>query len=320
MERITQAAIAATLALGATMADAQVLTLSTTNPGGLAHSVGTAIAKAVTETTDLRMVVVPAGGSPMPTVAGGEAECGINIAYDLAYYVNGSSYYSEEGAHPNLRMVAAVLPSQMAIYARKESEVNTVADLKGKRVPSELNAQLAIGAVYETFLKLGGLSREDVTSIPAQSIVQAADDFATGRNDAFAFSIGTAKVLEVDSSVGGLKALQTEDTEANRALLNENLPGAYFSLVEPSERAPQIVAPTNVITFDIILFCADSLAEETVGKITTAVHASKDMMAETYKAMARFDPSHMAPAIPGVTYHPGAMTAYQTLGVAAPQG
>ncbi len=199
MKRITKAALAATLALGATAAQAQVLTLSTTNPGGLAHSVGTAIAKAVTETTDLRMVVVPAGGSPMPAVAGGEAECGINIAYDLAYYVNGSTYYAKDGAHPGLRMVAAVLPSQLAMYVRKDSDINSVEDLRGKRVPSELNAQLAIGAVYETFLKLGGLTRDDVTSIPAQSIVQAAEDFSTGRNDTFAFSIGTAKVLEVDS-------------------------------------------------------------------------------------------------------------------------
>lgn len=318
MNRITIAAAAATLALGTTAAGAQVLTLSTTNPGGLAHSVGTAIAKAVTDTTDLRMVVVPAGGSPMPAVAGGEAECGINIAYDLSYYVNGTEYYAKDGAHPSLRMVAAVLPSQLAMYVRKDSDISSISDLKGKRVPSELNAQLAIGAVYETFLKLGGLTRDDVTSIPAQSIVQAAEDFSTGRNDTFAFSIGTAKVLEVDSSVGGLKSLQTEDSEANRKLLNESLPGAYFSLVEP-DRAPQIVDPTNVITFDIIMFCADTVPDEAVAKITKAVHHNKDMLAGTYKAMARFDPAKMAPEVPGVAYHPGAISAYEALGLSAPK-
>lgn len=317
MKGMFTAACAAALLAGPV--SAQVLTLSTTNPGGLAHSVGSAIAKAVTETTDLKMVVVPAGGSPMPAVAGGEAECGINIAYDLSYYVNGTEYYAKDGAHPSLRMVAAVLPSQLAMYVRKDSDLNSVADLKGKRVPSDLNAQLAIGAVYETFLKLGGLSRADVESIPAQSIVQAAEDFSTGRNDTFAFSIGTAKVLEVDSAVGGLKALQAEDNEANRKLLNDSLPGAYFSLVEPSEKAPQIVAPTNVITFDIILFCNDTVADEAVATITTAVHDNKAMLADTYKAMARFDPAKMAPEVPGVVYHPGALSAYDALGMAAPK-
>ncbi len=320
MNRITTAAAAAAMTLGATTVGAQVITLSTTNPGGLAHSVGSAIAKSVSETSDLRMVVVPAGGSPMPTVAGGEAECGINVAFDLAYYVNGTAYYANDGAHPSLRMVAAVLPSQLAMYVRKDSDIDTVAGLKGKRVPSELNAQLAIGAVYETFLELGGLTRDDVTSIPAQSIVQAAEDFSTGRNDTFAFSIGTAKVLEVDSSVGGLKALQTEDSEANRKLLNESLPGAYFSLIEPSDKAPQIVAPTNVITFDVVMFCNDTVPEETVAVITQAVHDNKEMLADTYKAMARFEPAKMAPEVPGVAYHPGAIKAYKALGMTAPRG
>ncbi|WP_238364520.1 TAXI family TRAP transporter solute-binding subunit [Mesobacterium pallidum] len=320
MNRTCSTAIATLVALCATTASAQLVTLSTTSPGGLAHSVGSAIAKTVSQTTDLRMVVVPAGGSPMPAVAGGEAECGINIAFDLAYFVNGDAYYNSDGAHPNLRMVAAVLPSQLAIYVRKDSEVETVADLKGKRVPSELNAQLAIGAVYETFLALGGLTRDDVTSIPAQSIVQAADDFSTGRNDTFAFSIGTAKVLEVDSSVGGLKALQIDATDANSEALNRNLPGAYFSLVEPNEKAPQIVAPTNVITFDIVMFCADTVPEDTVATITKAVYANKDMLADTYKAMSRFDPSKMAPKVPGVAYHPGAETAYGEIGLGTPEG
>ncbi|MDR6263489.1 TAXI family TRAP transporter solute-binding subunit [Roseobacter sp. N2S] len=319
MNRITTAAFAAAMTLGATSVGAQVITLSTTNPGGLAHSIGSAVAKSVTQTTDLRMVVVPAGGSPMPAVAGGEAECGINVAFDLAYFVNGTAYYEKDGAHPSLRMVAAVLPSQLAMYVRKDSDINSVADLKGKRVPSELNAQLAIGAVYETFLAVGGLTRDDVTSIPAQSIVQAAEDFSTGRNDTFAFSIGTAKVLEVDSSVGGLKALQADDTEETRAIMSKSLPGAYFSVVEPSAKAPQIVEPTNVITFDVIMFCNDTVADETVAKITKAVHDNKDMLAETYKAMARFEPANMAPEIPGVSYHPGAISAYDALGMTAPK-
>jgi uncharacterized protein len=306
---------AAAIALSATVAQAQVVTLATTNPGGLAHSVGSAIAKAVSETSKIKMVVVPSGGSPMPAVAGGEAECGINIAYDLAYYVNGTEYYAKDGKHPNLRMVAAVLPSQLTMYAKKDSPISIVADLKGQRVPSGLNAQLAIGAVYETFLKLGGLSRSDVTSVPAQSIVQAASDFATGRNDTFAFSIGSAKVLEVDSSVGGLKALQVDDTAANKALLSKNLPGAYFTLLQPSDKAPQIVKPTNVITFDVVLLCNNKVSDAVVAAITQSVHDNKAKLVESFSGMARFDPQTMAPDVPGVMYHPGAEAVYKKAGI-----
>jgi TRAP transporter TAXI family solute receptor len=311
-------ATACALALATTAAHAQLLTISTTNPGGLAHSIGSAIAKTVTDAAGVRTVVVPAGGSPMPPVVGGEADCGVNTAYDLAYYVNGSNYYSDEGKHENLRMVGAVLPSLVAMYVREDSEVQSIADLEGMRIPGGLNAQLAIGEIYETYLKLAGLTREDVESIPTQSIVQGADDFSSGRNDAFVFSVGTAKVLEVDSSVGGLRALTVEATDESRTKLRENLPGAYFTELTP-EQAPQIVEPTNVITFDLVLFCSDSVPEETVYEITKAVAENKEMLAQSFKAMNRFQPEAMAPAIEGVEYHPGAIRFHEEAGIWPPK-
>ncbi|MEH6832999.1 MULTISPECIES: TAXI family TRAP transporter solute-binding subunit [Falsihalocynthiibacter] len=300
-------------------AQAQVLTISTTNPGGLTHSIGSAIAKTITDTTDINAVVVPAGGSPMPAVAGGEADCGINVAFDVSYYTNGTAFYESEGKHENLRMVAAVLPSQVTLYVRTDAEAHDIADLKGQRYPGGLNAQLAIGAVYDTYLKLAGLSRDDVESIPAQSIVQAANDFASGRNDTFLFSVGSAKVLEVDSSVGGLKALQIDASDANKAILAENLPGATFVALQPGA-APQIVEETNVIAYDLVLFCAESVPDETVAALTQVVHDNKSALAESFKAMNRFEPANMAPKVPGVDYHPGAVSYYETTDLWPPKG
>jgi len=280
-----------------------VLTISTTNPGGLTHSIGSAIAKTVTDTTDLNVVVVPAGGSPNPAVAGGEADCGINVGFDVSYFANGTGFYGGDDAHDNLRMVAAVLPSQVTLYVKNDATANKVSDIKGLRYPGGLNAQLAIGAVYDTYLKLTGLSRDDVQTIPVQSIVQAADDFASGRNDTFLFSIGSAKVLEVDSSVGGLKALQVEPTDENKAILAESLPGASFAELQPGT-APQITEPTNVIAYDLVLFCADAVPDETIAILAQVIHDNKAALAGSFKGMGRFDPANMAPNVPGIDYHP----------------
>lgn len=311
------ALLATTLLCAAGAAPAQVLTMSTTNPGGLAHSIGSAVARVVTDTTPLTMVVVPSGGSPMPAVAGGEADCGINIAFDVAYYIQGTAFYAGEGPHPNLRMVAAVLPSQITMYVRGGSTARTVADLRGQRVPGGLSAQLSIGAIYEAYLAMGGLTRDDVITIPAQTIVQAADDLAAGRNDAFLFSIGTAKVLEVDSAVGGLRALSVEDTPENRAILSASLPGATIQTLEPGT-APQIQAPTNVVVYDLVIFCADSVPDAVVGQIVRAVHDNPGLLAESFAGMRRFVPANMAPDVPGAPYHPGALAAFAALGVATP--
>lgn len=303
------------LALATTAGHAQVLTLATTNPGGTAHSIGSAIASTLTEQAGIRTVVVPTGGSPMPAVVGGDAECGINIAYDLSYYVNGTEYYEQDGKHENLRMVGAVLPTLTTMYAKKDSSIESPADLRGLRVPGGLNAQLAIGAIYEALLKLGGLTRDDVQTIPAQSIVQAADDFIASRNDTFVFGLGSAKVLEVDSSVGGLRALSLESTEETRGILADSLPGAYFTEVQPSEQVPQIVEPTNVITVEMVLFCADAVPDDTIYEITKAMHANKAAMAASFAAMNRFEPDSMAPSVAGVDYHPGAIRFYEEAGL-----
>lgn len=312
--------LAAAIGATASAASAQVLTMSTTNPGGLSHSIGSAIAKVVTDNTDRRMVVVPAGGSPMPPVAGGEAECGINTAYDVAYYVEGSHYYQAEGAHPALKMAGAVLPSLVAMYVKNDSPVQSISDLKGQRVPGGLNAQLAIGEIYETYLKFGGLTRDDVSTVAAASIVQAADDFVASKNDAFLFSVGTAKVLEVDSAVGGLRAVNVPADDANRKTLADSLPGAYFTELQPSENQPQIKGPTNVITFDLVLFCNEGASEDAVYDIVKSVYGNPAALAESFKAMSRFDPAKMAPVVPGVEYHPGAIRFFEEAGIWPPKG
>lgn len=238
----------------------------------------------------------------------------------MAYYANGTGYYEEEGPHESLRMVAAVLPSLVPMYVQTGSDIQSLADLSGRRVPSGLNAQLAIGAIYETYLDFAGLTRDDVESVPAASIVQAADDFAAGRNDAFLFSIGTAKVLEVNSATGGLRALGIEDSEENRIRLGERLPGAYLTELQPGEGAPQIVEPTNVVTFDLVLFCADTVPDETVAAIVETIHANPEALTQSFAAMRRFVPADMAPAVPGLDYHPGALAAFGSMGMSPAGG
>ena len=300
-------------------ARAEVLAVATTNPGGLSHSIGTAIARTVSATSSIRLVVVPAGGAPMAAVAGGEAECGINVGFDLHYYVTGTKYYQEEGPHRELQLVAAMLPSTAAIYVRNDSDVQSVEDLRGKRLPGRFNAQPSIGVMYDSYLDVAGLTRDDVRTVPAQSIVQAADDFATGRNDAFMFSVGTAKVLEVDTSVGGIRAISMQDTPESRAILEQSMPGAYLTLLQPNEQMRQVVEPTNVLTADLVLFCSESLASDVVYEITAAIFEHKELLAESFKTMHGSWPKDTLLELPQVATHAGAVRYFTQVGLWPPE-
>ena len=299
-------------------ARAEVLAVATTNPGGLSHSIGTAIARTVSAMSSIRLVVVPAGGAPMAAVAGGEAECGINVGFDLHYYVTGTKYYLEEGPHRELQLVAAMLPSTAAIYVRNDSDVQSIEDLKGKRLPGRFNAQPSIGVMYDSYLDVAGLTRDDVRTVPAQSIVQAADDFATGRNDAFMFSVGTAKVLEVDTSVGGIRAISMQDTPESRALLDQSMPGAYLTLLQPNEQMRQVVEPTNVLTADLVLFCSESLSSDVVYEITGAIFENKERLAESFKTMHGLWPDDELLELPEVATHAGAVRYFTQVGLWPP--
>ncbi|MBR9763382.1 MAG: TAXI family TRAP transporter solute-binding subunit [Rhodobacteraceae bacterium] len=314
----TAAACTAALSAWTVAASAQVVTLSTTNPGGLGHSIGSAVAKAVTEHSDLRMLVVPSGGATLQAVTGGEAECAVSNGHGLSYYTSGTGHFAHEDPHPGMKMVGAVLTSLVALFVQKDSDITSLEDLAGKRYPGDLNAQPDIDEYYKLYLDWAGLGREDVSIVPANSIVQAASDFAAGRSDAFLFSVGTAKVLEVDSAVGGLRALGVEDTPEARETLTRHLPGAFLTPLAAGSSA-QITEDVNAMSVWILVACDESVPSETVQAITQSIHDNKQTMQESFGAFARFDPAQMAPAIEGVTYHDGAIAFYESAGMWPPK-
>ena len=68
----------AALALAAGDAAAQSLTVTTTASGSLTHSLGSAVAKVVTETTDIRLIVQPQGGNALNPLNNKAAEFGFH--------------------------------------------------------------------------------------------------------------------------------------------------------------------------------------------------------------------------------------------------
>ena len=91
----------------------------------------------------------------MGAVAGGEAECGINVGFDLYYYLTGTKYYLEARPHRGLQLVGAVLPSMAAVYVRNDSDVQSVEDLRGQRILGRFNAQPAIGGSVTRYNGIG---------------------------------------------------------------------------------------------------------------------------------------------------------------------
>ena len=310
-----------TLALGAAFvcicanaASAQSLTVTTTASGSLTHSLGSAVAKVVTEATDLRLIVQPQGGNALNPLNNRTAEFGFSNTYDVVFYVSGKGEYEGRGPQPNIRVVARMLPNLSPMLVRAGADYKSVKDLKGKRIPGGFVSQKAIRQSILAHLVNAGLTYDDVTEVLAPNIVKSADDFMAGKVDAFTFGLGTAKVKEVTASVGPLRALPMETDAAAVARMRATLPGAYVLQMAPTPVFPEITAPMPMIAFDMALVTNAAVPDDAVYKVVKIIHAKAQELGDTFGGLRRFRPDAMAIKYEGLAYHPGAIKYYQEIG------
>lgn len=311
------AAAGLALSLLAGASPAQTIGIGTTAQGSITYSVGAAIAAVVTEETGLQARVQPSGGQDvtLPAVDAGEIEFG--IVNELQFYEAVQGIGDFEGAKlDRVRAVAVLMPLRVAMFVRSDSPITSIADLKGRRVPSDFRAQRALGRIVEGLLANAGLGWDDVVPVPVTNVLQGAQDFAAGKIDVLFFALGASQVREVGASVGGLRALPIDPSPEAMARFRQAFPVAYATEVTPSPAMYGIVAPTQVAAFDQILIANADLPDDLVRRVTAAVHGGKAKFTAAFRPFGtQFDPARMARPLPVGAYHPGAVAFYREAGI-----
>ena len=170
-------------------------------PGTLNHTSGSAVAKVLKEKAGLNVVMQPTAGESVliPMVA-------------AARRSSASPTFSRSKRprrrSANLRLIGSLHPLRGAFWVRKDTNMRTMADLKGKKVGMGYSAMRTIDPMVKAILATGGLTEKDVTPVLIPNVIRGADDFASGAADMFFFAFGAPKVREVDATVGGIRALE----------------------------------------------------------------------------------------------------------------
>ena len=182
------------IAGSATTADAQTYGFATLQPGTLNHTTASAVAKVLKEKAGLNVLVQPTAGDQVivPMVARGEAEIGISNAMEV--------HDGLSKGFKDLRIIAAAHALRVGFFVRKDSDIRTVADLKGKRVPYGFSAMRALEPTVRAMLATANLGEKDIRPVLVPNVIRSADDFASGAADAFYFAFGAPKVREVDAT------------------------------------------------------------------------------------------------------------------------
>jgi len=280
---------------------AQTFGFATMQPGTLNHTSGSAVAKVLKEKAGLNVVVQPTAGESVliPLVSRGEAEFGIANVVEVQ---------AAKASAPNLRLIGSLHPLRGAFWVRKDSNMRTMADLKGKRVGMGYSAMKTIDPMVRAILATGGLTEKDVTPVLIPNVIRGAEDFTSGTADMFFFAFGAPKVREVDATVGGIRALELDDK--NFAAARKIMPWAYLTQIGPGPIFTGVDKPMKVYSFDNVIITSTKVPDDVVYKLLDAMEKGKDDIVTTAPAMAEFSPA-FAYRQYGVAYHPGAVKFYK---------
>ncbi|WP_159585448.1 TAXI family TRAP transporter solute-binding subunit [Chelativorans xinjiangense] len=310
---IASAVLAAGFAFSGAAA-AQTVGIATSNPGSLFHNIGTAVANAANQ-GGLNATIQPAT-SPnqyIPFVASAGIEFGVANLQEVNYALEGKAWF-EGNANPDLRVVGLIMPLREAIFVRADSDIESIADLKGKPMVDGYTAQNTILPQLDAMYASVGLTRDDMQPVQVPSVVAGADAFIAGDSVGFIFAHGAGKVREADAAVGGLRALPVENNEETLAAIREHWPVAFLVEMEPGE-APGVLEKAHYMAYPQLVFTHANAPEDVVYEMTRILHESKEVMAETFPPFNQFDPQEMVGDTAPTEYHPGAIRFYREAGL-----
>jgi TRAP transporter TAXI family solute receptor len=196
-------AIAATGGLMAASAQAQTVSIGTLPQGSLSYSIGAAVAKVIGDKTDLTMRAIGIGGGSIyfPQVNQGRLEMSTAAGPEAIFASTGKGPY-EGRKNSNLRVLARLLEFQTGFMVKKSSSIQSVADLKGQKVPSGFTSQKLVGTLVRAAMAAEGLSYDDVKGVPVPNFVRGTDELVSGRVVTSYLAPGSGITRKAHASIG----------------------------------------------------------------------------------------------------------------------
>jgi TRAP transporter TAXI family solute receptor len=305
----------AMLALAAGAAQAQVLGFGSAPQGSIGYNMSSAIARVLAD-TGIQSRVQPYSGSSavLPLVNSGELDLAVCNVLEIEEATRGEGPYNGR-KQANLRVLGVIFPLLSSIFVRKDSDIKSLADLKGKRIPAGFSAQVTLDRIIDAVLANGGLERKDIKPVLVPNVIRGADDFVERKIDGGFFALGAAKVLEVHKSTGGIRYLPLSDDPAAVARMQKHMGYAYVTEVKPGPAFAGVDVPTKLMAYDYLIAVGAHVKDDTAYKIARAVYENKPKLIENLGAFRGFNPDLMNRKMPAA-FHAGSMKFYKEKGIA----
>lgn len=288
-DMIKSAGLACGLLFSVSMAQAEELRIGTASLGGAFYPMGQSISNLVNKYAggDITMVPVVTGGSVQNPrlIDSGEVEIAITNNNLAVLAVNGKGPYKTGAIE--MSAVAALHPSVLHMIVLEGSDIQTIEDIKGKRVAVGPAGGGTLGFM-NFLLPLHGMSMDDITP----SFLSYSDGFSQlsdGNVDAaFALSGYPAGAVMQAAAGNKLRFISFSDGILDKALEKN---GAFKAVEIPAD-VYGTTDPGTVIGVNNMLIVPNTLPADVVEKVVSSVFDNlEEFQAENANAK-QIDPAN----------------------------
>lgn len=307
------------LTSGVTMGYAKTnfVTIGTGGITGVYYPTGGAIAKMVNQKKKeygIRATVESTGGSVfnINAVLNGDLEFGIAQSDRQFQAINGLAEWEKRGPQKDLRAVFSIHPELVTLVAAADANINSLADLKGKRVnignPGSGQRQNAIDALNAAGIDFKkDMTTEGVKAAEAPGLLQ------DNRIDAFFYTVGHPSGAFKEATAGARKVNFVPITGVDALIAKSPY---YAKSYIPVSHYPNAVNKKNVNTFGVkaTLITSAKVPNEIVYAITKEVFENFEAFKKLHPAYAVLTKESLLQGL-SAPIHEGALKYFKEAGL-----
>jgi uncharacterized protein len=300
---------------GASHAQQKFVTIGTGGVTGVYYAVGGAICRLVNKDRKqhgIRCSVESTGGSAfnVNAIKAGELDFGMAQS-DVQYNSQKGQAGFKDNAFPELRAVFSVHPEPFTVLARKEANVSTFDELKGKRV-NVGNPGSGTRASMEELLVALGWKMSDFSLASELKADEHGPALCDNKIDAFFYGVGhpSANIQDPTTTCGG-KLVSIKNAAVDKLVTDK----PYYAKVSiPGGLYNNNPNPTETYGVLATLVTSAKVPDDTVYQIVKATFENFNEFKSLHPAFANLDPAKMIKDGNSAPLHPGAEKYYKEKG------
>jgi TRAP transporter TAXI family solute receptor len=296
-----------------------------THPVGSFFNVfGIALAGVITRHSPIKALVKATGGTSawLPLMDSREVDLGVIGGDDLYDAYRGTGMFEStrkgKGFNVCLHQMGAYSGGQSFIV-RDDSDIKTIADLKGKRVGWGFPSHTAMLVYTKGILDMWGISENDIKKVMFNDIFEGVRGVGEGKADATIIAAGAPVVTEINA-VKPLRFLDVApriDSEMNKKLQAFTV-GSSLHL-NKANTSPGLTKDTILTRGQIALAVRKDFSEKASYEIAKALWEHCAELAPSHPLLRTWKQENMVNATLKVPYHPGAIRLYKEKGAWTPE-